>query len=94
MIKDAEIAMVHAASYALDFKDANADVEQIIKQFSTDFKYEIKPEAKVYSIAAINAIMKLKRAKENRGLTNKQLTQAFVKMIPELSRQISEDNDY
>lgn len=94
MIKDAEIAMVHAASYALDFKDANADVEQIIKQFSTDFKSEIKPEAKVYSIAAINAVMKLKRAKENRALSNKQLTQAFVKMIPELSRQISEDNDY
>lgn len=94
MIKHAEIAMVHAATYALDFKDVSADTEQIIKQFLNDFKFDIKPEAKVYSVAAINSVMKLKRAKENRALSNKQLTQAFVKMIPELTRQIAEDNDY
>ena len=96
MIKNAEIAMVHAATYALEYQDKKigADIEEIIKQFTNEFKYEIKPEAKIYSIAAINEILKMKRMKENKGKTNKQLIQAFMKKAPELSRQIQEDEDY
>jgi len=95
MIKDAEIAMVHAATYALEYQDKKpgADVEEIIKQFTRDFNYEIKPETKVYSIAAINAILKIKRLKENKEKSNRQLIQVFMKSIPELQRGISEEED-
>lgn len=94
MIKDAEIAMVHAANYALEAKERNpgASVEDIIKHFLMDFNTsDIKPGLNVYSIAAINEVMKLKMNKENRGKTNKQLIQSFMKSAPELKRQIQEE---
>jgi hypothetical protein len=95
MIKDAEVAMVHAANYALEAQERNvgADVDEIIKHFLNDFRLEIKSELKIYSVAAINEILKLKRARENKGKTNKQLIQMFVNKIPEFSRRIEEENE-
>jgi hypothetical protein len=93
MIKDAEVAMVNAATYALEAQEKNigADVDEIIKHFLKDSSYGIKSELKIYSVAAINEILKLKKAKENRGKTNKQLVQLFVNNIPEFSRKITEE---
>ena len=74
MIKDAEVAMVNAATYALEAQERNigASVDEVIKHFLNDSSYGIKSELKIYSVAAINEVLKLKRAKENRGKTNKQ----------------------
>ena len=96
MIKDAEVAMVHAANYALEAQERNigASVDDIIKHFLKDFdSFEIKPGLKLYSIAAISEIMKIKANRENKGKSNKQLLQMFVNNIPEFSRRISEDED-
>lgn len=95
MIKDAEVAMVHAASYALEYQDKKytADVEEIIKQFLKTSSYDVKPELEVYSVAAINGIIKLKMNKENKSLSNKQLIQMFVKNIPEFLRIIEEESE-
>jgi len=96
MIKDVEVAMVHAANYALDYQDknCNADIEEIIKQFVKDFgSSDIKPALRVYSIAAINEILKIKREKENKGKNNKQLMQKFTNRIPEMSRRIKEESE-
>ena len=91
MIKDAEVAMVHAANYALEYQDKkyNADVEEIIKQFLKNFDLDIKNRLKIYSVAAINEIMKMKL--KNKGKSNKQLIQMFVKNIPDFSRRIQEE---
>ena len=95
MIKDAEVAMVHAANYALEAQEKNigADVDEIIKHFLKDSGEDIKRELRIYAVAAINEILKLKRAKENKSKTNKQLIQMFVKDIPEFSRRIKEDGE-
>jgi hypothetical protein len=93
MIKDAEIAMVNAATYALEAQERNigASVDDVIKHFLMDSSYGIKSELKIYSVAAINEILKLKRAKENRGKTNKQLVQMFVKTIPEFLKRLKDE---
>lgn len=95
MIKDAEVAMVHAASYALEAQEKNigASVEEIIKHFLKESSYDIKSELKVYSVAAINEIIKMKMSKENKSLSNKQLIQMFVKNIPEFLRIIEEESE-
>jgi len=95
MIKNAEVAMVHAANYALDYQDKkyNADVEEIIKQFLKDFNsLDIKPRLKLYSVAAISEIVKIKMSKENKGKSNKQLIQMFVNNIPEFSKGMQEED--
>jgi hypothetical protein len=93
MIKDAEVAMVNAATYALEAQERNigASVDEVIKHFLNDSSYGIKSELKIYSVAAINEVLKLKRAKENKGKTNKQLIQIFVNTIPEFSRRIKDE---
>lgn len=93
MIKDAEVAMVNAATYALEAQEKNigANIDDIIKHFIKDSSHDIKSELKIYSIAAISDILKLKMARENRGKTNKQLIQMFVKNVPEISRRIKEE---
>jgi hypothetical protein len=95
MIKDAEVAMVNAATYALGAQERNpgAGVDEVIKHFLQDSSYEMKSEVKIYAVAAINEILKLKRAKENRGKSNKQLIQMFVNNVPEFSRRIKEEED-
>ncbi len=92
MIKDAEIAMVHAANYALEYQDKkyNADVEEIIKQFLKKFSLDIKSGLKIYSVAAINEIIKMKL--KNKGKSNKQLIQMFVNNIQNFSKKIEEEN--
>jgi len=88
-----EVAMVNAANYALESQDKNigADVDEIIKHFIKDSSYDIKSDLKIYSIAAINEILKLKRDRANKGKNNKQLIQMFVKNVPEISRRIKEE---
>ena len=88
-----EVAMVHAANYALDYQDKkyNADVEEIIKQFLKDFNsLDIKPRLKLYSVAAISEIVKMKL--KNKGKSNKQLIQIFVNNIPEFSKGMQEED--
>lgn len=97
MIKDAEIAMVNAATFALDYQDKkyNAELEEIIKQFTKEPNYfNMKNGLQIYSVAAINEIIKMKRDKSNKTKTNKQLLQAFMKLVPEISRKIKEDSEY
>jgi hypothetical protein len=95
MIKDAEVAMVNAATYALEAQEKNigAGVEEIIKHFIKDSSHDIKPELKVYSIAAINEILKLKGAKENKSKSNRQLIQMFVNNIQDFSQRIEEESE-
>jgi anaerobic ribonucleoside-triphosphate reductase len=96
MIKDAEVAMVHAANYALEAQERNvgASVDDVIKHFLMDFStFDIKPGLKLYSIAAISEIMKLKANRENKGKTNKQLLQMFVNNVPEFLRRLHEDEN-
>ncbi len=97
MIKDAEIAMVNAATFALDYQDKNynADASEIIKKFMNESNYlGIKSDIKIYAISAINEVLKMKRDRANKGKTNKQIIQAFMKISPEISRRIKEEQDY
>ena len=93
MIKNAELAMVNAATFALDYqeKKSNADVDEIIKKYMVSPGSDIKNELKIYSIAAINEVLKLKRDRINRGKTNKQLIQMFVNSLPEFYRKIKDE---
>lgn len=93
MIKDAEIAMVNAATYALEAQDRNpgATTADVIKHFLQDSAHGMKGEVKIYAVAAINEVLKLKSNKLNRGKNNKQLIQAFVNNIQEFSRRIKEE---
>jgi hypothetical protein len=93
MIKDAEIAMVNAATYALEAQERNpgAGVDDVIKHFLQDSSYAMKSDVKIYAVAAINEILKLKASKENRGKTNKQLIQLFMNNVKEFSRRIKDE---
>ncbi len=79
MIKNSEIAMINAASYALDYQDKNtdADAEEIIQKVIENLdNLETKKNLKIFGIAAASEILKLK--KENKHKTDKQLLQMFV----------------
>ncbi len=94
MIKDKEVAMVHAASYALDYLNEkySADAEEIIKKFLKEFNsFEMKPELKIYSVAAISEILKMKFA--NKTKTKKQLIQMFVNKNQEFLQKIEEASE-
>jgi len=89
--------MVNAATFALDYQDKhyNADAAEIIKQFMSESNHlGIKSDIKIYAISAINEIIKIKRDKANKGKNNKQLMQLFMKISPEISRRIKEEDDY
>ncbi|MFH1503486.1 MAG: hypothetical protein ABIE36_02425 [Candidatus Diapherotrites archaeon] len=93
MIKDKEVAMVHAADYALEYlnKEPQASAEEIIKKFLRNFEsINIKKEMKIYSVAAISEILKLKNT--NKGKLKKQLIQMFVNKIPIIVGRIDEEN--
>ncbi len=94
MIKDAEVAMVNAATYALGAQDRNpgASVDDVIKHFLQDSSHAMKSDVKIYAVAAINEVLKLKRDRMNRGKTNKQLIQMFVNSIPEFSRKLKAES--
>ncbi|MEK6817177.1 MAG: hypothetical protein AABX80_00070, partial [Nanoarchaeota archaeon] len=79
MIKNSEIAMVNAASYALEYQDKNpgADVEEIIKRVIQNLdSLRTEKNIKVFGIAAASEILKVK--KENKHKTNKQILQMFI----------------
>lgn len=94
MIKDKEVAMVHAADYALEYlnKEPQASAEEIIKKFLRNFEsIDIKKEMKLYSVAAISEILKMKNT--NKGKLKKELIQIFVKNIPLIISRIDEDSE-
>jgi hypothetical protein len=96
MIKDKEVAMVHAADYALEFLNEHpqASAEEIIKKFLRDFEsIDIQRDMKLYSVAAISEILKIKENKENRGKPKKQLIQMFAINIPHFISRIDEDSE-
>jgi hypothetical protein len=96
MIQDKEVAMVHAADYALEYlnKESRASAEEIIKQFLKTFESkDIQRDMKLYSIAAISEIIKIKENKENRGKLKKQLLQIFIQNVPLVISRIEEGNE-
>jgi hypothetical protein len=96
MIQDKEVAMVHAADYALEYlnKHPQANAEIIIKDFLKTFESkDIQRDMKIYSIAAISDIIKIKENKENRGKLKKQLLQIFIKNVPLIISRIEEGNE-
>ncbi len=91
MIKNSEIAMVSAASYALDYQDKNpeADAEEIIQKVIENLdKVGIKKNLKIFGIAAASESLKLK--KENKHKTNKQILQMFVNSSKSFVEKVNE----
>ena len=86
MIKDREIAMVNAASKALEIMNQSpmADSEDIIKYVMASLS--APPEIKIQGVAAANEIIKLRRARQD--LSDKQVLQLFVDNIFEFVAKI------
>ena len=79
MIKNSEIAMINAASYALEYRDKNpeADIEEIIRRVMENLDaLRTNKNIKIFGMAAASEALKLK--KENKNKTNKQILQIFV----------------
>ena len=96
MIQDKEVAMVHAADYALEYlnKEPKASTEEIIKQFLKTFESrDIQRNMKIYSVAAISEIVKIKENKENKNKLKKQLLQIFIQNTPFIMSRIEEGNE-
>ena len=76
MIEDKEIAIISAASKALELMEKNphVEVEEIIKIVMGNL--DAKSEEKIPAIAAIDAVVKLKR--ENLNMGNKQIIQKLL----------------
>ena len=94
MIKHSEIAMVNAASYALEYQDKNpgADAEEIIQRVIENIdNLGIKKDIKIFWIAAASEILKLK--KENKHKTNKQILQMFVNDSKGFLERMNEGQD-
>jgi len=86
MIHDKELAMINAATIALEYKikhprcwDDDA-VAHVLKTLDSEAKL------KIYGVAAANEILKLK--KNNSQLTDKQLLQSFTDNIFEVVSKI------
>lgn len=91
MIKNSEIAMVNAASYALEYQDKNpeADIEEIIRRVIQNLDaLRTEKSLKVFGIAAASEILKLK--KENKHKTNKQILQMFVNNTKSFVEKVNE----
>lgn len=94
MIKHSEIAMVNAASYALEYQDKNprAEIEEIIQRVIQNLDtLRTEKNIKVFGIAAASEILKLK--KENKHKTNKQILQMFVNNSKGFLDKINEGMD-
>ncbi|MEK6824061.1 MAG: hypothetical protein AABY06_03430 [Nanoarchaeota archaeon] len=94
MIKHSEIAMVNAASYALEYRDKNpgADIEEIIRKVIENLDdLRTEKSIKVFGIAAVSEILKLK--KENKHKTNKQILQMFVNNTKGFLEKINEGQE-
>jgi len=91
MIKNSEIAMVSAASYALEYQDKNprAEIEEIIRGVMNNLDaLKTKNNIKVFGMAAASEALKLK--KENKNKTNKQILQMFVNNSKSFTEKVSE----
>ena len=81
MIKEREVAMVNAASMALEYKEKHPRcwdddaVAHVLKNLNTS------SELKIYGIAAANEILKLRSSPGFQGFSTKQLLQQFVDNI-------------
>lgn len=76
MINDAEIAIVSAASKALELlkKDPYMPIEEIIKIVM--LHVNASSNAKIQAIAAVNGVVKIRR--EDRTMTDRQIVQQAV----------------
>ena len=91
MIKNSEIAMVSAASYALEYQDKNpgAEIEEIIRGVMNNLDaLKTKNNIKVFGMAAASEALKLK--KENKNKTNKQILQMFVNNSKSFTEKVNE----
>jgi len=91
MIKNSEIAMVSAASYALEYQDKNpgAEIEEIIRGVMNNLDaLKTKNNIKVFGMAAASEALKLK--KENKNKTNKQILQIFVNSSKSFVEKVNE----
>ena len=91
MIKNSEIAMINAASYALEYQDKNpeADIEEIIRRVMNNLDaLGTKNNLKIFGMAAASEALKLK--KENKHKTNKQILQMFVSNTKSFLEKVNE----
>ena len=91
MIKNSEIAMINAASYALEYQDKNpeADIEEIIRRVMNNLDVlGTKNNLKIFGMAAASEALKLK--KENKNKTNKQILQMFVSNTKSFVEKVNE----
>ena len=91
MIKNSEIAMVSAASYALEYQDKNprAEIEEIIRGVMNNLDaLKTKNNIKVFGMAAASEALKLK--KKNKNKTNKQILQMFVNNSKSFTEKVNE----
>ena len=91
MIKNSEIAMVSASSYALEYQDKNpgAEIEEIIRGVMNNLDaLKTKNNIKVFGMAAASEALKLK--KENKNKTNKQILQMFVNNSKSFTEKVNE----
>ena len=81
MIKDKEIAIVNAATLALDYKEKHQRcwdddaIAYVMKNL------DAAPNIKVYAIAAANEILKVRAAEGFKNMGDKQILQQFVDNI-------------
>jgi hypothetical protein len=88
MIIDREVAMVNAASAALEYKARHPrcyDDEAVSHVLKT---LEAEKKLKVYGIAAANEVLNLRKEPVNRNLTDKQILQLFVDNIFAITAKI------
>ena len=94
MIKHSEIAMVNAASYALEYQDKNpgAEIEEIIRRVIQNLDaLRTEKNLKIFGIAAASEALKLR--KENKDKTNKQILQMFVNNTKGFVEKINEGQE-
>lgn len=88
MIKEKEIAMVNAATMALEYKEKHPRcwdddaVAHVMKNL------EAPANIKIYAIAAANEILKVRGSAGFSSLTDKQILQQFVDNIYAFSAKI------
>ena len=91
MIKQAEVAMVNAASKTLDIMEINpqADTEDIIRHVLDNL--EAPSHLRVMGVAASNEVIKMRRA--NPEMTSKQVLQLFVDNVYQFLARMNEGSE-
>ena len=75
MIKDAQVAIVNAASLALKIykKVPDMPIEEIIKKIIPFLEAEkVEETAEIAAISAVNGVVKLKKRPENKDITDRK----------------------